>query len=202
MVDEGIRGARQGSRWPNSLPGSTRRCRTISKRPPGRSVFRSMSMRARSCKLAGTRCSGSAAPIVYHARRLHHGRRNCAPASSSCARVSVTTLRRLVPIPPRHLHNGGIVADDTERVAALLHEVAETHHIVYRIVDGEDPDWASWYADWLLNLSKLSELLGSRPVRSELVYALVRLDKDYVSAKPAEPWEAWYARGLVELLTP
>ena len=30
-------------------------------------------------------------------------------------------------------------------VAALLHEAAETHHVVYRIVDGVDPDWASWY---------------------------------------------------------
>ena len=30
--------------------------------------------------------------------------------------------------------------DTTERIAALLHEAAETHHVVYRIVDGEDPD--------------------------------------------------------------
>src|SRR4051812_33195401 len=35
-------------------------------------------------------------------------------------------------------------------VPELLHEAAETHHIVYRLVDGDDPDWASWYADWLL----------------------------------------------------
>jgi hypothetical protein len=37
-----------------------------------------------------------------------------------------------------------------ESISALLHEAAETHHIVYRIVDGDDPDWVSWYADWLL----------------------------------------------------
>ncbi len=35
---------------------------------------------------------------------------------------------------------------NADRLAALLHEAAETHHRVYRIVDGEDPDWASWYA--------------------------------------------------------
>ena len=46
-------------------------------------------------------------------------------------------------------------------VADLLHEAAETHHVVYRIVDGDDPDWASWYADWLLNLSELPQLLGT-----------------------------------------
>ena len=44
---------------------------------------------------------------------------------------------------------------DVEAIAGLLHEAAETHHRVYRITDGEDPDWASWYADWLIRLSEL-----------------------------------------------
>ena len=50
--------------------------------------------------------------------------------------------------------------DKSTRIAALLHEAGETHHTVYRIVDGDDPDWASWYADWLINLSELPALLG------------------------------------------
>jgi hypothetical protein len=29
---------------------------------------------------------------------------------------------------------------DAVRISALLHEAAETHHVVYRIVDGDDPD--------------------------------------------------------------
>ena len=57
--------------------------------------------------------------------------------------------------------------DRSGAVAALLHEAGETHHRVYRIVDGDDPDWASWYADWLINLSELPDILGTRPVRSE-----------------------------------
>jgi hypothetical protein len=56
-----------------------------------------------------------------------------------------------------------------DRVVALLQEAAETHHRVYRITDGADEDWASWYADWLLALSELPQLLGTRPVRSHLV---------------------------------
>ena len=83
-------------------------------------------------------------------------------------------------------------------VADLLHEAAETHHVVYRIVDGEDPDWASWYADWLLDHSELADLLGGRPVRSELVYTLVRLDKEYTEAQPSEPWEEFYSTRLAE----
>jgi hypothetical protein len=88
-----------------------------------------------------------------------------------------------------------MATDAAPRIAELLHEAAETHHVVYRITDGEDPDWASWYADWLLNLSELPDLLGARPVRSHLVHALVELDR---SASGAGPWEDAYAAGLLE----
>jgi len=88
--------------------------------------------------------------------------------------------------------------DQTKRVAALLHEAGETHHIVYRIVDGDDPDWASWYADWLVNLSELPQILGNQPVRSELVWQLVSLDKEYAEATPEAPWPEWYAERIVE----
>jgi hypothetical protein len=86
--------------------------------------------------------------------------------------------------------------DRLSRIAELLHEAAETHHTVYRITDGDDPDWASWYADWLLDLSELPELLDRRPVRSHLVHTLVQLDRDYASSQPSEPWETWYAARL------
>jgi len=80
------------------------------------------------------------------------------------------------------------------KIGAILREAAETHHIVYRIVDGTDADWASWYADCLIKLSDLSRVLGLTPVRSELVYMLVRLDKEYVEEEPDEAWEVFYAR--------
>ena len=81
-------------------------------------------------------------------------------------------------------------------VEALLQEAAETHHRVYRITDGADDDWASWYADWLLDHSELAQLLGTRPVRSHLVHALVQLDRDYTAAGTDEPWSVYYAREL------
>ena len=85
-----------------------------------------------------------------------------------------------------------------DSVAALLQEAAETHHHVYRITDGTDDDWASWYASWLLELSELPQLLGTRPVRSHLVHALVQLDRDYAAAKTDESWQNFYARHLRE----
>jgi len=89
------------------------------------------------------------------------------------------------------------VTDTLEQIGALLHEAGETHHRVFRIVDGADDDWASWYAQWLIDLSELPDLLGSRPVRSELVYVLVDLDKRYTAEKPGEPWERYYARQIL-----
>lgn len=87
--------------------------------------------------------------------------------------------------------------NDTSRIAELLHEAAETHHVVWRMTDGEDPDWASWYADWLLDHSELPGLLGRTPIRSHLVHALVELDREHVTSGSGEPWEDVYARGLV-----
>jgi hypothetical protein len=90
--------------------------------------------------------------------------------------------------------------DRVAKVSELLHEAGETHHVVYRIVDGDDPDWASWYSEWLLNLSELPSLLGTKPVRSELTYMLVRLDKEFTEQKPAGTWEGHYAAELIRHL--
>jgi hypothetical protein len=91
-----------------------------------------------------------------------------------------------------------MAAIDAGPVVDLLREVSETHHQVYRITDGEDPDWASWYANWLIDLSELPNLLGRKPVRSELVYLLVLLDKEITERQIAEPWQQYYARRMTD----
>ena len=88
------------------------------------------------------------------------------------------------------------MAEATVQIGALLQEAAETHHRVYRIVDGADDDWASWYAWWLINLSELPSLLGVKPVRSDLICLLVTLDRRYTAGPPADPWPAFYAREI------
>ncbi len=92
--------------------------------------------------------------------------------------------------------------DRVSKVSKLLHEAGETHHVVFRIVDGADDDWATWYSEWLTSLSELAQILGAKPVRSELTSMLVRLDKEYVEKQPGGPWEDYYARQLVERFTP
>lgn len=91
------------------------------------------------------------------------------------------------------------MADETAaKIAELLHECGETHHVVYRITDGADDDWASFYSDWLVNHSELPDLLATEPVRSELTYMLVRCDKEFTSDEPGGRWEDYYAQKLVE----
>jgi hypothetical protein len=89
------------------------------------------------------------------------------------------------------------VDERTARISKVLREAARLHHDVYRITDGADDDWASWYADWLARLSELPELLPMKPVPSELTYLLVKLDREYSSQPREEPWADFYARELV-----
>ena len=90
--------------------------------------------------------------------------------------------------------------EQQEKISKLLREAGELHHKVYRIVDGDDPDWASWYADWLINLSELPEVLGKKPIRSHLVHALITLDKEIVGKTLEGDWQDYYAKRLPELL--
>jgi hypothetical protein len=86
----------------------------------------------------------------------------------------------------------------TQRVAELLHEAGEVHHVVYRITDGADDDWASFYADWLTQHSELGDVLGAMPVRSHLVHELVDCERAYGDAGSEEPWEPFYARRVLD----
>jgi len=83
------------------------------------------------------------------------------------------------------------------KVSELLHEAAATHHRVFRITDGADEDWASWYSEWLTTLSELPKLLGRPLVKSELTYLLVKLGREYQADPGDERWEERYARELV-----
>ena len=86
------------------------------------------------------------------------------------------------------------------RISELLHECGEAHHTVFRITDGADDDWASWYAEWLVTPSELPELLGGAPVRSHLTTMLVELDRAYTAESPDGKWEDVYAERIVSEL--
>jgi hypothetical protein len=82
--------------------------------------------------------------------------------------------------------------DLRDRLAAMLHQTAEDHHVAYKESDGVDPDWAIWYAPHLLELG-LDKLLGASLLKSDLIYLLVRADKEQTSEAPGSAWEPYYA---------
>ena len=87
------------------------------------------------------------------------------PPSSSAALSASAAARIDLPGPFRQTRSHGPVAaarpavttwrdhmtDALEQISGLLHEAGETHHRVYRIAGGADDDWASWYAQWLID---------------------------------------------------
>jgi hypothetical protein len=85
----------------------------------------------------------------------------------------------------------------TQRVSDLLDEAGEVHHVVYRITDGADDDWASFYADWLIDHSELPELIGRAPIRSHLVHELVECERAFAETAPAARWQDVYADRIV-----
>jgi hypothetical protein len=85
----------------------------------------------------------------------------------------------------------------TGRVSDLLHEAGEVHHVVYRITDGADDDWASFYADWMIDHSELPETIGNAPIRSHLVHELVESERAFAAADDPGRWEDFYANRIV-----
>jgi hypothetical protein len=59
-----------------------------------------------------------------------------------------------------------------------------------------------WKRASVINLSELPSRLGVTPIRSELIYLLVSLDKQYTAEQPAEPWQPYYARQLLAHFSP
>jgi hypothetical protein len=89
------------------------------------------------------------------------------------------------------------VDERTARIRDLMHEAGEVHHTVYRITDGADDDWASFYADWLIHHSELPDVLGQAPVASQLVHELVESDRALGAGEASGRWEDFYADRIV-----
>jgi hypothetical protein len=76
-------------------------------------------------------------------------------------------------------------------VIDLLRASGPAHHHAYQHTNGDDPEWPLWYADYLY--AGLQEGLGRTFTKSELVYWLVRADKEYKANAPNTDWPTYYA---------
>jgi len=83
-------------------------------------------------------------------------------------------------------------------LAALLTETGHKHHQAYAESDGADPEWALWYAGYIQ--AKLWDGAGRLPGQSELIYLLVKADREFTASGDDGPWPRYYARLLLEAL--
>ena len=78
----------------------------------------------------------------------------------------------------------------------LFKEAGQAHHQAFEEVDGFDPEWPLWYADYLFE--KIPPVLGAELTKSELVYLLIHLSKIQPAEAPDQEWHRYYARYVVE----
>ena len=88
-----------------------------------------------------------------------------------------------------------------QRLAQLLHQTAEDHHVAYKATDGVDPDWSIWYSGRLLECG-IEKMLDATLLKSDLIYLLVSADKHINAQAPGAHWEQWYADYFVRRYLP
>lgn len=74
----------------------------------------------------------------------------------------------------------------------LFRETGSAHHQAYIETDGQDPEWPLWYADYLHE--PIGRLLDTEFTKSQLVYLLVRAEKEHQDMDPTAGWAEYYAR--------
>ncbi len=85
--------------------------------------------------------------------------------------------------------------DRISAITALLRQSGQAHHQAFLATDGDDPEWPTWYADYLLD--DLNALLDSQLKREQLADLLVELDRSYRREARDKEWPLFYAEILV-----
>ena len=90
------------------------------------------------------------------------------------------------------------MATQVDRLADILERAHAVHAVVTEKTGGADPDWALFYAWWLINWSDFVEVLGraTPPTLSSLTVEVTLLDEAYRAARSETPWPRWYAGRL------
>jgi hypothetical protein len=88
--------------------------------------------------------------------------------------------------------------DIAERLASLFREAGSAHHKAFASTNGDDPEWPIWYAEFLQ--PKLNLLLSVQWTKSEVVYLLLRAEKERSALAQSPTWPEFYARLFIKQL--
>jgi len=78
-----------------------------------------------------------------------------------------------------------------EKLIDLFRETGQAHHRAFIETDGDDPEWPMWYANHLHE--PLSALLDAGFSKSELIYLIVKADREQALEAPGSDWTTYYA---------
>ena len=87
-----------------------------------------------------------------------------------------------------------------EQLSKLFHQTGDAHHQAFVDTDGEDPEWAIWYAEYLHE--RLTPYLAAPITRSRLVFCLIGADDEHRATESEVPWPEYYAQRFIECLGP
>ncbi|MEO0337847.1 MAG: hypothetical protein AAF242_01405 [Bacteroidota bacterium] len=82
-----------------------------------------------------------------------------------------------------------------EALTDLLLEAGHQHHQAFIEVDGDDPEWPIWYAEYLVD--KLPAVLGKELTKSRIVYLLIHFSET-LEASEGIHWTKQYAIAWLE----
>ena len=83
------------------------------------------------------------------------------------------------------------MTDTLAQLVQLFREAGSAHHKAFIATNGDDPEWPIWYAEFLHE--RVNTLLNSSLTRSEVVYLLVRAERERASISPRPDWPEFYA---------
>jgi len=87
-----------------------------------------------------------------------------------------------------------------DNLAELLQEAGHAHHAAFGDIDGADPDWPIWYADYLKE--PFAQRFDMKFHRSQLIYCLMDADYERQVRSPDSNWPEFYADELIERYAP
>lgn len=90
-------------------------------------------------------------------------------------------------------------AEVFHELQAIFRRAAQAHHEAFIATGGVDPEWASWYADYVQ--TQLDELLGVDLTRERVVDLLLRADADHQRVAPGRDWATFYGEYFLDEVT-
>ena len=75
-------------------------------------------------------------------------------------------------------------------LSELFRQTGEAHHQAFVATDGDDPEWAIWYADYLQ--ARLEPFLAAPITRSRLVFCLIGADDEHRATESDATWPVSY----------